>query len=68
MSIEATVKLPHEVIVVAVAGDEPTLAALRKTPAKTIIQPDCGGAVQAMNLALGSEETRGLVAGGIFPC
>ncbi len=27
-----------------------------------------GQAVQAMNLALGSEETRGLVAGGIFPC
>ncbi len=27
-----------------------------------------GQAVQAMNLALGIEETRGLVAGGIFPC
>ena len=27
-----------------------------------------GQAVQARNLALGSEETRGLVAGGIFPC
>lgn len=27
-----------------------------------------GQAVQAMNLALGIEETRGLVGGGIFPC
>jgi N-acetyl-gamma-glutamyl-phosphate reductase len=27
-----------------------------------------GQAVQAMNLALGIDETRGLVGGGIFPC
>jgi N-acetyl-gamma-glutamyl-phosphate reductase len=27
-----------------------------------------GQAVQAMNLALGIEETRGLAGGGIFPC
>ncbi len=27
-----------------------------------------GQAVQAMNLALGIAETRGLVGGGIFPC
>jgi N-acetyl-gamma-glutamyl-phosphate reductase len=27
-----------------------------------------GQAVQSMNLALGIEETRGLVGGGIFPC
>jgi N-acetyl-gamma-glutamyl-phosphate reductase len=27
-----------------------------------------GQAVQAMNLALGLDETRGLVGGGIFPC
>ncbi len=27
-----------------------------------------GQAVQAMNLALGIEETRGLIGGGIFPC
>jgi len=27
-----------------------------------------GQAVQAMNLALGIDERRGLVTGGIFPC
>jgi len=49
-SIAQTVKLAHEVIVVAVAGDEPTIAALKSAEVKTIIQPTRGGCVQAMNL------------------
>jgi GT2 family glycosyltransferase len=49
-SIRATVRVAHEVIVVAVAEDEPTVAALRTLDARTIIQPTRGGAVQAMNL------------------
>lgn len=49
-SIAETVTLPHEVIGVAVAGDEPTIATLKSHNAATIIQPNRGGAVQAMNL------------------
>jgi len=53
-SIQTTVTMPHEVIVVAVAEDEPTLAALaglKTHPGVCIIeQPSRGGAVQAMNL------------------
>lgn len=49
-SIASTVKIPHEVIVVAVAGDEQTLAMTRALPVQTIIQHTRGGAVQAMNL------------------
>jgi len=49
-SIAETVKLPHEVIVVAVAGDEPTQAVLKTFEATLIVQPTRGGCVQAMNL------------------
>lgn len=50
-SIESTVKLPHEVICVAVKDDPPTIAALTThSVVKTVIQPTRGGAVQAMNM------------------
>ena len=49
-SIACTVKLPHEVICVAVADDEPTVTLLRAQPVTLIIQPTRGGAVQAMNM------------------
>ena len=51
-SIAQTVSLPHEVICVAVAGDEPTLKSLRalQGSVRVIEQPQRGGAVQAMNL------------------
>jgi N-acetylglucosaminyl-diphospho-decaprenol L-rhamnosyltransferase len=51
-SIAQTVSLPHEVICVAVAGDEPTLKSLRASQGsvRVIEQAQRGGAVQAMNL------------------
>jgi GT2 family glycosyltransferase len=49
-SIGATVHLPHEVIVVPVAGDDDTLAVLREFETTVVTQPARGGAVQAMNL------------------
>ena len=50
-SIESTVKLPHEVIGVAVKDDQATIDAIATHPAvKWVIQPTRGGAVQAMNL------------------
>ena len=49
-SIRATVKLPHEVIAVAVADDQPTLEVLKSANVRLVIQPTRGGAVQAMNL------------------
>jgi len=49
-SITQTVKLPHEVIAVVVAGDAPTQAVLKSANVRTITQPTRGGCVQAMNL------------------
>lgn len=49
-SIRETVTLPHDVICVAVADDEPTLSALKTQNVETVIQATRGGAVQAMNL------------------
>lgn len=49
-SIEATVSRSHEVICVSVAGDEETEAVLDGRDVRRVVQPDRGGAVQAMNL------------------
>jgi len=49
-SIASTVRMPHEVIAVPVADDEPTCAALKGRPVKIVVQPTRGGAVQAMNM------------------
>ncbi len=49
-SIADTVSLPHEVICVMVAGDEPTERVLRDQPVRVIVQPTRRGAVHAMNL------------------
>jgi len=49
-SIRQTVNITHEVIAVRVAGDEPTAAVIDDFDVRTVIQPDRGGAVQAMNL------------------
>ena len=53
-SITQTVRLPHEVIAVAVADDAPTQTFLKSANVKTIVQPTRGGCVQAMNLGLRS--------------
>lgn len=49
-SIERTVTVPHETIVVIVEGDEATRRALDGREATCLVQPDRGGAVQAMNM------------------
>ena len=52
-SIEETVRPDHEVICVAVAGDEPTLGILADAPrVRTIVQPTRRGFVAAANLGL----------------
>jgi len=51
-SITATVKLPHEVIAVAVKDDAPTFDVLTSANAQVVVQPARGGAVQAMNMGL----------------
>lgn len=49
-SIRATVVLPHEVIAVAVADDQPSIQAINAAGVRLVTQPARGGAVQAMNL------------------
>lgn len=49
-SIRTTVNLPHEVIGVAVKGDDATIDELKAAAVKVIVQSTRSGAVQAMNL------------------
>ncbi|MHC4948065.1 MAG: glycosyltransferase family 2 protein, partial [Planctomycetota bacterium] len=49
-SIAATVDVPHEVLCVSVAGDDATDEVIAGHDARHLVQPERGGAVQAMNL------------------
>lgn len=51
-SIARTVCLPHEVIAVAVAGDDPSAKVIEARGVRSIVQPQRAGAVQAINLGL----------------
>lgn len=53
-SIADTVNVKHEVICVTVAGDEETQHVVRSHDVAHVVQPERGGAVQAMNLGFRS--------------
>ncbi len=60
-SIRRTVIVPHEVIVVAVADDQPTLDILRDLNLSPILQPQRGGFVKAANLGFKSAKGEYLI-------